>query len=109
MNWKGVPTYYDLLTNSYSDRECASKTITYLYQCAILQRMNRSTPLNCTKETEEKFDCRGTIESVWVRVWDVENQKEIISNCGEKYAKKYQDVTYVITGMVLIAIGRMIA
>lgn len=92
VNWKGIPTYYDLLTNSYSDRNCTSRTITYLYQYAFVFVISSSTPLNCTKETEDKFDCRGTIESVWIRVWDVESQKEIISNCGEKYAMKYQDV-----------------
>lgn len=92
VNWKGIPTYYDLLTNSYSDNECISKTITYLYQFALNYTISSSTPVNCSKETEDKFDCRGTIESVWIRVWDANSQKEIISKCGEKYAKKYQDV-----------------
>ncbi|KAK8832007.1 hypothetical protein WA577_005106, partial [Blastocystis sp. JDR] len=84
VNWKGIPTYQDVLSNVYTySSKCGNRTYTALYH----------TPLNCTSLEDGKFDCVGNVESVWVRIWEAEQWQTIITHCGAKFGEKYQDVT----------------
>lgn len=106
VNWKGVPTYQDVLSNIYNyGTNCTKRTYTTLFQYDLTDNVICSTPLTCTKKEGNTFSCNGRIESVWVRIWNVQQWQYIIDNCGMKFAEKYQDVMYAIM-YIVIMIGR---
>ena len=109
VNWKGIPTYQDVLSNVYTySSKCGNRTYTALYQQFILSPLTNSTPLNCTSLEDGKFDCVGNVESVWVRIWEAEQWQTIITHCGAKFGEKYQDVTYSLYSFVSL-LGRILA
>ncbi|KAM7459190.1 hypothetical protein BLSTO_00094 [Blastocystis sp. subtype 1] len=86
VNWKGVPTYVDQLSNVYGNgNNCAVRTYTMLFH-------NR---LSCETSDKKTFNCNSTTESAWVRVWDTSFYRDIIENCGMKWHEQYQDVMKV--------------
>ncbi|KAK8794038.1 hypothetical protein WA171_003165 [Blastocystis sp. BT1] len=82
VNWKGVPTYRDILANLYEHSNCTTRSYTALYHDI----------LSCTKTEKNKYHCESTTINVWVRIWEEGNYKNIIDNCGSKFTKKYQDI-----------------
>ncbi|KAK8824633.1 hypothetical protein WA577_007029, partial [Blastocystis sp. JDR] len=86
VNWKGVPTYVDQLSNVYDrGQNCSVRTYTMLFH-------NR---LSCETSDKKTFNCNSTTESAWVRVWDTSFYRDIIEHCGMKWHEQYQDVMKV--------------
>ena len=93
VNWKGVPTYEDFLSNVYDKQDnCATRTYTMLDQCDISIWLTSCKKMECERIDKNKFNCTSTVESAWVRIWDTSYYKEIIENCGMKWHEQYQDV-----------------
>ena len=93
MNWKGIPTYEDVLSNVYDKVDnCQTRTYTMLDQCEMERWVTGSKQMECERVDTNKFNCNSTIESVWVRVWDTKYYQEIINNCGMQWHEQYQDV-----------------
>ena len=93
MNWKGVPTYEDLLSNIYDKGDnCKYRTYTMLDQYEIEERVTISKKMECERIGTNKFNCTSTVESAWVRIWDTSYYEFYIKNCGMKWHEQYQDV-----------------
>ena len=93
VNWKGVPTYVDALSNIYDNgNNCAVRTYTMLFQYLLLHWLKCSCRLSCETSDKKTFNCNSTIESAWVRIWDTSYYKNVIENCGMKWHEQYQDV-----------------
>ena len=85
VNWKGVPTYVDQLSNVYDRRNnCAVRTYTMLFQYSLLHELTLSERLSCETSDKKTFNCNSTTESAWVRVWDTSFYQNIIEHCGMK-------------------------
>lgn len=101
VNWKGVPTYVDQLSNVYDNgNNCAVRTYTMLFQYSWSYYLTPSQRLTCETEDRVTFNCNSTTESAWVRVWDTSFYRDIIEHCGMKWHEQYQDVMYVISTLL---------
>ena len=95
VNWRGVPTYEDYLTNKYDYHDgCGIRTYTVLDQCVPRILLTCSKRLTCEKIEENRFECKSVVESTWVRIWDPKGRDAIITYCGKQWMEEYQDVTY---------------
>lgn len=95
VNWRGIPTYEDYLTNQYDYHDgCGIRTYTVLDQCVFLFSLICSKRLTCEKIEKNRFECKSVVESTWVRIWDPKYHQHIITLCGKQWMEEYQDVMY---------------
>lgn len=106
MNWKGVPTYEDLLSNVYIRRDdCTVRTYTTLDQYIISIGLTISKRLTCEEIEKNKFQCDSVVESTWFRVWDAGSGSGILDSCGNQWYEQYQDVMSIVIRSFL-SLGR---
>ena len=57
-----------------------------------MEESTNSLPLACKQLGKRSFDCTGTVESVWIRIWNPEEYRAVIENCGSQFTEKDQDI-----------------